>query len=73
MKSVDLNTNWNISTGGESYVCDLPHDVTANAARDYACAFGESNGYIPDARAVFVRDLPKTTGETLLAISGACG
>ena len=57
MKSVDLNPHWNVSTGGEQYECDLPHDVTASAVRDYSCAFGEYNGYIPAAHAVFRKAL----------------
>lgn len=74
MKSVDLNSNWRVSADGEPYDTDLPHDVTANAARDYSCAFGECNGYIPAARAVFTRALPMIKdGFVVLEIAGVCG
>lgn len=74
MKSVDLNANWNISTGEQQYVCDLPHDVTQSAARDYACAFGQLNGYIPAASAVLTKALPQVkSGKAYLVVSGACG
>lgn len=71
---MDLNGNWNISTGGVEYSCDLPHDVTASAPRDYSCAFGELNGYHPATRAVFTKTLPALKGgKSKLVISGACG
>ena len=74
MKSVDLNSKWSIAAGEAQYVCDLPHDVTADCARDYSCAFGELNGYIPAARAVMTHDLPQIKdGSAALVISGACG
>ena len=74
MKSVDLNPHWNVSTGGEQYECDLPHDVTASAVRDYSCAFGEYNGYIPAAHAVFRKALPQVKrGVAELVLSGVCG
>ena len=74
MKSVDLNTNWNVDVGEGRYDCDLPHDATVGSARDYACAFGQLNGYIPAARAVFSRALPQVKhGNAALVISGACG
>ncbi len=74
MRSVDLNLNWSVVLGDERYECDLPHDATANAARDFACAFGEFNGYVPAARAVFTKALPQVKhGFVTLVISGACG
>ncbi|MCH5164946.1 MAG: DUF4982 domain-containing protein [Clostridiales bacterium] len=74
MKSVALNTNWDITAGDEQYVCDLPHDVTSGAARDYSCAYGQLNGYIPAARAVFAKSLPQVKhGAARLVVSGACG
>lgn len=74
MKSVDLNSKWSIVAGEAQYICDLPHDVTANSARDYSCAFGELNGYIPAARAVMTRELPQIKdGIVALSVSGVCG
>lgn len=74
MKSVDINTNWSVTAGDERYVCDLPHDATASPSRDYACAFGQLNGYIPASRAVFSTTLPQVrNGFCRLVISGACG
>ncbi|MDE6401149.1 MAG: hypothetical protein K2L54_00885, partial [Clostridiales bacterium] len=60
--------------GDDRYDCDLPHDATVGTARDYACAFGQLNGYIPAARAVFSRALPQIKhGNVALVVSGACG
>ncbi len=74
MKSVDLNSEWNIVSGDDRYVCDLPHDVTLNAPRDYSCAFGQLNGYIPEAYATFTRALPQIKhGDVVLVVSGVCG
>ncbi|MBD5130979.1 MAG: glycoside hydrolase family 2 protein [Clostridiales bacterium] len=75
MKSVELNTNWKVVTEQAEYVTSLPHDVTASAARDYSCAFGQLNGYVPSARAVFTHDLPKLTNDGIaeLIILGSCG
>ncbi|MCH5155848.1 MAG: DUF4982 domain-containing protein [Clostridiales bacterium] len=76
MKSVELNSNWNVTVGEESVLCNLPYDVTAYAARDYACSFGALNGYIPSERAVFTRTLPQVkTGKGLadIKITGVCG
>lgn len=73
MKSVDLNTDWRVTAGDVQYSCDLPHDVTASAARDYSCAFGEYNGYIPETRALFVRELPSVKDDAWLVLSGVCG
>lgn len=74
MRSVDLNPNWSVVFGDERYECDMPHDATANAARDFACAFGEYNGYVPAARAVFTKALPQVKhGFVKLVVSGACG
>ena len=74
MRSVDLNPNWSVVSGDERYECDLPHDATANAVRDFACAFGEYNGYVPAARAVFTKALPQIKhGFVTLLVSGACG
>ncbi len=74
MKSVELNTNWNVDARGEHYECDLPHDVTADAPRDYALAFGNYNGYIPAEKAVFSRALPQVkNGNVELFVDGACG
>lgn len=74
MKSVELNANWSVSASDGQIVCDLPYDVTANAARDYALAFGGNNGYIPAERAVFERTLPQIKdGLTELVVDGACG
>ena len=74
MKSVELNANWNVDVGDEQIGCDLPFDVTANAERDYALAFGSNNGYIPAQKAVFSRDLPQVKdGLVELVIDGACG
>lgn len=76
MKSVDLNTNWSVVVGEESIACDLPYDVTAHVARDYTCAFGALNGYIPAQRAVFTRALPQIkngNGLVDIKITGVCG
>lgn len=76
MKSVDLNSNWSVTVGDERISCDLPYDVTASTARDYTCAFGALNGYIPSERAVFTRALPQIkTGNGLvdIKITGVCG
>lgn len=74
MKSVDLNTNWNIVSGGEEYTCDLPYDVTAGARRDFECAFGENNGYIPTQTAVFTKTLPVVRrGKSYVIVSGTLG
>lgn len=74
MKSVDLNANWNIVVGDARYDCDLPHDAAVGLSRDYACAFGQLNGYIPSARAVFSRALPQVkSGNAALEFSGVCG
>ncbi len=74
MKSLDLNANWNIVTSDGEHVCDLPYDVTAHAARDYTCAFGEFNGYIPAARATFTKTLPVVRhGRASIVIDGALG
>ena len=74
MKSVDLNANWSVAVGDERFACDFPYDATANAERDYTCAFGELNGYVPSAKAVFTRSLPQIKhGDAVIRISGACG
>ncbi|MDE6293012.1 MAG: DUF4982 domain-containing protein [Clostridiales bacterium] len=76
MKSVDLNSSWSVTVGDEVVSCDLPYDATAGAARDYACAFGELNGYIPSVRAVFTRTLPQIkngNGLVDIKITGVCG
>lgn len=74
MKRMDLNKNWVITVDESEFSGDLPFDVTASAARDYACALGELNGYHPAARAVFTKSLPKVTGcDATLVVSGACG
>lgn len=76
MKSVDLNSNWSVAVGEERISCNLPYDATACAARDYTCAFGELNGYIPSARAVFTRALPQIkngNGLVDIKITGVCG
>lgn len=76
MKSVDLNSNWSVTVGGDTSACDLPYDATACAARDYACAFGVLNGYIPSERAVFSRTLPQGkfgNGLVDIKITGVCG
>ncbi len=74
MKSVDLNANWSVAVGDERFTCDFPYDATANAERDYTCAFGELNGYVPSAKAVFTRSLPQIKhGDAVIRISGACG
>lgn len=73
MKSVDLNSNWSVAVGDEHFTCDFPYDVTVCAARDYSCAFGANNGYIPAQKAVFTRALPQIKRGVSLRISGACG
>lgn len=74
MKSVDLNAKWKITSGDDVSVCDLPYDATVNIAKDYACAFGERNGYRPDAAVSMAKDIPTVkSGKTTLYISGACG
>lgn len=74
MKSVDLNAKWHIDTEGDKLACDLPYDATAHAARDYTCAFGELNGYVPAAKATFTKELPAVRhGKAYICISGALG
>lgn len=76
MKSVDLNSNWSVAVGDELVSCDLPYDATATAARDYACAFGELNGYVPSKKAVFTRALPQVKsggGIVDIKLTGVCG
>ncbi len=74
MKSVDLNSNWNVSVGDERFDCELPYDVTAHAARDYSCAFGALNGYIPAEKATFTRALPTVKGTLCeIYLHGVCG
>ena len=76
MRSVDLNSNWSVAVGDELLTCNLPYDATFGAARDYACAFGALNGYIPTARAVFTRSLPQIKngdGAVDIKITGVCG
>lgn len=75
MKSVDLNADWNIKSGEDEIHCDLPYDATVNSPRDFSCAFGELNGYIPAARAVFTKVLPhvKSGANAALVLSGICG
>ncbi len=74
MKSVDLNAKWHIATEGDEIVRNLPYDATAHAARDYTCAFGELNGYVPAARAVFTKELPAVRrGKAYVCISGSLG
>ena len=72
MKSVDLNANWKI--GSDGGICDMPHDALIGSARDYSCAFGELNGYVPAARAVFTKELPAVRrGKAYVCISGSLG
>lgn len=73
MKSVDLNSNWTVCIGEDKFSCDLPYDATAHAARDYSCAFGAANGYIPAERAVFCRDLPQCSERAEIRLDGVCG
>ncbi|MCH5154589.1 MAG: DUF4982 domain-containing protein [Clostridiales bacterium] len=76
MKSVELNSNWNVTVGEETVACNLPYDATAGAARDYACSFGNLNGYIPSEHAVFTRSLPQVkegNGLVDIKITGVCG
>lgn len=74
MKTANLNARWHIETDGDRIVRNLPYDVTAHTARDYSCAFGELNGYVPSARAVFTKDLPVVRrGRAYIYVSGALG
>lgn len=68
-----MNSNWNVAVGDGVVCVDLPYDATACAARDYSCAFGALNGYIPAERAVFTRSLPQLKTSALLGIFGVCG
>ncbi len=72
---MDLNADWNIKSGEDEIHCDLPYDATVNSPRDFSCAFGELNGYIPAARAVFTKVLPhvKSGANAALVLSGICG
>ena len=71
---MDLDKNWVIAVNDSEFSADLPYDVIASMPRDYACAFGELNGYHPAAKATFTKILPKISDcEATLVISGACG
>lgn len=74
MKSIDLNTSWNLFTNDDEIKCDLPYDVLVDSARDFSCSLGELNGYHPTRRAVFVKTMPRVAhGKAVLVVSGACG
>lgn len=74
MKNTDLNRNWDVTVGEITYQCDIPHDVTALAARDHSCAMGELNGYHPTECAAFTHSLPTIkSGKAELVLSGVCG
>ena len=74
MKSLDLNADWSIIKGDSETIADLPYDAMNGAVRDFSCAFGALNGYIPADSVVLTKVLPKLDKvKAYLMVTGTLG